>query len=100
MECGAGREGTGGLALGELFAEAFRLVLVGGGEDDVVPAGEGFAGQGTGVVFPGVLEGLGEEEGRKGERCFTIVYHDITFILYLLALLFQDRILYLSPKSR
>lgn len=63
MEGGAGREGTGGLALGELFAEAFRLVLVGGGEDDVVPAGEGFAGQGAGVVFPGVLEGLGEEEG-------------------------------------
>ena len=65
MEGGAGREGTGGLALGELFAEAFRLVLVGGGEDDVVPAGEGFAGQGAGVVFPGVLEGLGEEEGRE-----------------------------------
>ena len=68
MEGGAGREGTGGLALGELFAEAFRLVVVGGGEDDVVPTREGFAGQGTGVVFPGVGEGLGEEEG--GEGCF------------------------------
>lgn len=51
----------GSAALGELFAEAFGLVFVGRGEDNVVPTGEGFTSQGTGVVFLGVLEGLMEE---------------------------------------
>ena len=37
------------------------LVFVGRGEDNVVPTGEGFTSQGTGVVFLGVLEGLMEE---------------------------------------
>lgn len=51
------------MPLVQLPAEALGLVLVGGCQDDIVPAGEGFVVQGTDVVVPGVLEGLGEEEG-------------------------------------
>lgn len=56
-EAGTGREIL--LPLINLHPIAFRLVFVGDGEDDVVPYREGFGGQGTYVVVPGILVGLG-----------------------------------------
>ena len=73
VEMGASRQEAGDLSLFQLLPEAFCLVFIRGSEDNVIPAGKGFAGQGAEVVVPGVLEVLGKEEGFQswvGVGCF------------------------------
>ena len=59
-----------------LLLESFCLVSVGCCEDNVVPADERLAVQGADVVFPGVLGGLGEEEGFWGLVGVGVVVHN------------------------